>query len=143
MTIRLGENVLDRARHGSSGTPGIPMATSPTSSGQEQGLVSQQELQKTSGVRIEEIPSGVRAITGVETSVTAFIGSALRGPDDMPVEINTFRDFERIFGGLWDGSALGYAVRDFFRNGGSKAIIVQLYNRENAATFIPPKRKLN
>ena len=118
------------------------MATSPTSSGQEQGLVSQQELQKTSGVRIEEIPSGVRAITGVETSVTAFIGSALRGPDDMPVEINTFRDFERIFGGLWDGSALGYAVRDFFRNGGSKAIIVRLYNPETGANFIPANSKL-
>src|SRR3974390_2826356 len=118
------------------------MATSPTSSGQEQGLVSQHELQKTSGVRIEEIPSGVRAITGVETSVTAFIGRALRGPDDIPVEISTFGEFERIFGSLWDGSALGYAVRDFFRNGGSKAIIVRLYNRERGPIFPPANSKL-
>ena len=34
------------------------------------------------GVYIEEIPSGVRAITGVATSITAFVGRALRGPTD-------------------------------------------------------------
>ena len=33
------------------------------------------------GVYIEEVPSGVRTITGVATSITAFIGRALRGPD--------------------------------------------------------------
>lgn len=31
------------------------------------------------GVYIEEIPSGVRTITGVVTSITAFIGHAQRG----------------------------------------------------------------
>ncbi|AFY34112.1 phage tail sheath subtilisin-like domain-containing protein [Calothrix sp. PCC 7507] len=80
------------------------------------------------GVYIEEIPSGVRTITGVATSITAFIGSALRGPDDEPVIINNYGDFERIFGGLWVKSNLGYAVRDFYANGGSQAIIVRLYN---------------
>ena len=34
------------------------------------------------GVYIEEIPSGVRTIMGVATSITAFIGRALRGPVD-------------------------------------------------------------
>lgn len=80
------------------------------------------------GVYIEEIPSGVRTITGVATSITAFIGRALRGPMDNAVTINSFGDFERIFGGLWADSALGYGVRDFYLNGGSQAIIVRLYN---------------
>ena len=31
------------------------------------------------GVYIQEIPSGVRTITGVATSITAFIGRALSG----------------------------------------------------------------
>jgi phage tail sheath protein FI len=31
------------------------------------------------GVYIEEVPSGVRTITGVATSLTAFVGRALRG----------------------------------------------------------------
>jgi uncharacterized protein len=78
------------------------------------------------GVYIEELPSGVRTITGVATSITAFIGRALRGPTDKAVTINSYGDFERIFGGLWVGSALGYAVRDFYLNGGSQAIIVRL-----------------
>ena len=82
------------------------------------------------GVYIEEIPSGVRTIVGVATSVTAFIGRAKRGPVDVdgPVTINSYADFERIFGGLWINSPMSYAVRDFYLNGGSQAIIVRLYN---------------
>ncbi len=78
------------------------------------------------GVYIEEIPSGVRTIVGVATSITAFFGMALRGPTDDPVVINSFGDFERSFGGLWVDSSLGYAVRDFYLNGGSQAIVVRL-----------------
>lgn len=84
------------------------------------------------GVYIEEIPSGVRTITGVATSITAFVGRTLRGPTDEPTTINGFADFERVFGGLWTGSWLGYAVRDFYLNGGSQAIIVRLYHPDPA-----------
>ena len=82
------------------------------------------------GVYVEEIPSGVRTITGVATSVTAFIGRARRGPVDKAITINSFADFERIFGALWVESSLGYAVRDFYLNGGSQAVIVRLYHAE-------------
>jgi uncharacterized protein len=78
------------------------------------------------GVYIEEIPSGVRTIAGVATSVTAFVGRARRGPVNEPVVINSFSDFERGFGGLAVGDPMGYAVRDFYLNGGSQAIIVRL-----------------
>jgi phage tail sheath protein FI len=79
------------------------------------------------GVYIEEIPSGVRPITGVATSITAFIGRALRGPVDTAETITSYGDFERIFGGLWLESNLGYAVQDFYRNGGTIAIIVRVH----------------
>jgi phage tail sheath protein FI len=78
------------------------------------------------GVYIQEIPSGVRTITGVATSITAFVGATQRGADNRPVTINSFADFERIFGGLWEPSKLGYAVKDFFLNGGTQAIIVRI-----------------
>lgn len=82
------------------------------------------------GVYIEEISSGVHTITGVATSITAFIGRASRGPTDedeeSPVIINSFGDYERIFGGLSVDSSLGFAVRDFYLNGGSQAAIVRL-----------------
>jgi len=94
------------------------------------------------GVYIEEIPSGVRTITGVATSVTAFIGRALRGPTDQPITINSFADFERLFGGLWLDSALGFAVRDFYLNGGGQAIIVRLYSPETGGSAKPGKAKI-
>ena len=78
------------------------------------------------GVYVEEVSSGVRTITGVATSITAFIGRALRGPVNEAVTINSFGDFERTFGGLWRDSGLGYAVRDFYLNGGNQAVIVRL-----------------
>jgi phage tail sheath protein FI len=94
------------------------------------------------GVYVQEIPSGVRTVTGVATSVTAFLGRAARGPDDVPVAINSFGDFERIFGGLSVDSSLGYAVRDFFLNGGGQAIVVRLYNPETGATAKAAKSKV-
>jgi uncharacterized protein len=65
-------------------------------------------------------------INGVATSITAFIGSALRGPTGTPGSVNSFADFERLYGGLWAQSTLGYAVQQFFLNGGSQALIVRV-----------------
>lgn len=79
------------------------------------------------GVYIQELPSGVRTITGVATSVTAFVGRARRGPVDTATTITSFADFERVFDGLWRDSSLGYAVRDFYTQGGSTAIIVRVH----------------
>ncbi|MEO3891431.1 phage tail sheath subtilisin-like domain-containing protein [Nonomuraea sp. B5E05] len=86
------------------------------------------------GVYIQEIPGGSRTITGVATAVTAFVGRALRGPVDVPVPISSYAEFERTFGGLWRDSGLGYAVRDFYLNGGNQAVIVRL--ARNAATAL-------
>jgi Bacteriophage tail sheath protein len=94
------------------------------------------------GVYIEEIPSGVRTITGVATSITAFIGRALRGPVNKARTINSFGDFERIFGGLWVDSSLGYAVRDFFLNGGTQAVVVRLFHAESGQGATPSKASL-
>lgn len=78
------------------------------------------------GVYIEEIPSGVHTITGVSTSVTAFVGSAKRGSINNPIHILSFSDYERRFGGLQIDSEMSYAVRQFFLNGGSDAWVVRL-----------------
>ncbi|NHZ78592.1 phage tail sheath family protein [Massilia sp. CCM 8695] len=75
----------------------------------------------------EQLSAALHPIAAVATSVAAFVGRALRGPVDEPVGVASFAEFERQFGGLWADSALGYAVRDFFLNGGAKAVIVRLY----------------
>jgi phage tail sheath protein FI len=78
------------------------------------------------GVYIEEIPSGVRTITGVATAITAFIGRTVRGKENEPIMLNSFADFERQFGGVSLDYPLSYAVRDFYTNGGKQALIIRL-----------------
>ncbi len=86
------------------------------------------------GVYVEEVPSGVRTIVGVPTSVTAFVGRTYKGPVEEPTVINGFGDFERQFGGLRAKFPLSYAVRDFFLNGGGRAVIVRLYEPKASTT---------
>lgn len=93
------------------------------------------------GVYIDEVPSGIHTITGVATSITAFIGAATRGPTDQPITIFSFADYQRQFaspqdrGGLSTASTMSFAVNDFFRNGGSRAVIVRVANAAVAETI--------
>lgn len=80
------------------------------------------------GVYVEETKQGVHSIPGVPTSITAFIGRAARGEVDEPVKIKSFADYERKFGGLSLVSTMSFAVRDFFLNGGSQAVVVRVHN---------------
>lgn len=92
------------------------------------------------GVYIEEIPSEVRTIVGVATSITAFIGRAKRGPVNKAVRIQNFSDFQRTFGGLWTESTMSYAVQHFFQHGGKDAVIVRVArNAISAAINLPTK----
>lgn len=85
------------------------------------------------GVYIEEIPSGVRTISGVATSIAAFIGWAKKGPIDKAQRILSWQDFERHFGGLDARSYLGYAVYSFYANGGKDAYIIRLVGDDAVA----------
>jgi phage tail sheath protein FI len=77
------------------------------------------------GVYIEEIPSGVHTITGVATSIGAFVDFFPQGPLDEAVEIFSWSDFERQFGGLDERSEASYAIQQFFLNGGNQAYVVR------------------
>src|SRR6516165_10939413 len=88
------------------------------------------------GVYIEELPSGVHTITGVATSITAFIGPAVRGPVNTPIPINSFVDYDRAFGGLSNSSMMSFAVNDFYQNGGSQGVIVRIAGQDASAAFV-------
>src|SRR6266702_2733157 len=90
------------------------------------------------GVYVEEIPSGVHTIIGVATSITAFIGRTARGPSDEATVINSFEDYDRIFGGLSLLSTVSFAVRDFYLNLGGQAIIVRVHNGAMRARISAP-----
>lgn len=81
------------------------------------------------GVYIQEIPSGVRTIASVATSITAFVGRTRLGLVEQPTDCFSFGEFIRRFGGLAADFPVTYAVRDFFANGGSQALIVRLFRQ--------------
>lgn len=78
------------------------------------------------GVYIEEIPSGVHTITGVATSIAAFVGYTGKGPVNRAVHIFNLGDYDRNFGALHRDSLVSYAVRQFFINGGNDAYVVRV-----------------
>lgn len=78
------------------------------------------------GVYIEELPSGVRTISGVATSVAAFVDNFSRGPKDRATRIFSFADFQREFGGLSKDSEASYAIQQFYLNGGGQAWVVRV-----------------
>ena len=87
------------------------------------------------GVYIQEIPSGVQTITGVATSIAAFIGYTEHGPVNQAVHIFSFADYQRAYGGLTVDSPLSYAVNQFFQNGGTEAYIVPVASDATSASL--------
>ena len=78
------------------------------------------------GVYIQEVPSGVRTISPVATSVCAFVDFFREGPMNSAVEVYGMAGFDRIFGGLHRDSEASYAIDQFFKNGGSHAYVVRV-----------------
>ncbi|MBN8510124.1 MAG: phage tail sheath family protein [Burkholderiales bacterium] len=78
------------------------------------------------GVYIQEKASGVRTITGVATSIAAFVDAFPRGPLDEAVQCLSFADFQREFGGIHGDSPASYGIKQFFQNGGSECWVVRV-----------------
>ncbi|MFK5634465.1 phage tail sheath family protein [Ornithinimicrobium sp. LYQ103] len=66
------------------------------------------------------------SIAAQPTSTVAFVGTAGKGLLDEPVEVVSWAEFEGMFGGPVAGCGLPCAVRDFFANGGSRAVVVRV-----------------
>lgn len=80
------------------------------------------------GVYVQEVPSGVRTIVGVGTSIGMFIGTAKKGPINRPVRCVSYLDYARAFGEDPTGGDLVRYVKLFFLNGGTDCYVVRLAN---------------
>jgi phage tail sheath protein FI len=85
------------------------------------------------GIYIQELPGPTETITPAPTSVTVFVGYTHPFKTQSfgkAVEIFSFTDYQREFGGLyanaWLDANVAYAVYQFFLNGGSDAFVVGL-----------------
>ncbi len=88
------------------------------------------------GVYIEEVPSGVHPIEGVPTSRAAFIDIFQQGPLNKAMQVTSFAEFERAFGGLDAGSEASYAILQYFLNGGQIAWVVRVDGDLTAETIV-------
>src|SRR5215470_7218074 len=78
------------------------------------------------GVYIQEKSSGVRTITGVATSIAAFVDNFPHGVLDEAVQCLSYADFENEFGGIDVNSAASYGIKQFFQNGGNECWVVRV-----------------
>ena len=94
--------------------------------------------ERLTGIQVQEDAGSEQAIAETPTSVTAFVGRCLRGPVNRPIQLASFADFQRSFGGLWQPSTLSYAVEQYFENGGRAALVVRVANGARCCTLTLP-----
>lgn len=78
------------------------------------------------GIFVEEAAPPAHTIAGVPTSTTAFLGATASGPVDAPRMVESFAEYEAQFGGISADLPLGYAVHQYFLNGGREALIARV-----------------
>jgi uncharacterized protein len=87
------------------------------------------------GVYLEEIGSGARPVDAVPTSVTVFVGEAIRGPIATPILVHSQDGYEAVFGPLASATdTMGLAAGAFYRNGGKDAYFVRVADPSAANT---------
>ena len=87
----------------------------------------------TPGVYYETVDASAAEIRAVRTDVAGFVGIAERGPLDVPVPVESWRQFETHFGGVIGSGYLAYVARAFFENGGRRCWIVRVASRDPLA----------
>jgi phage tail sheath protein FI len=80
----------------------------------------------TPGAYIERDDRAPGGISGLRTDVAAFVGIAERGPARRAVAVESWKQFQSIFGGVFPHGYLAYVVRAFFENGGRRCFIVRV-----------------
>jgi hypothetical protein len=88
------------------------------------------------GVYVQEIPSGVRTIVGVGTSIGMFIGTAKKGPINRPVRCTSYSDYARVYGEDPTGGQLVRYVKLFFLNGGTNCYVMRIADGEAQAQIV-------
>ncbi len=114
------------------------------------------------GVYVEDVPSMIKPIAGVGTSIAAFVGNVDSGIDmpvvpgtnpetnyplaagNKPVKITSWENFKKNFGDFeTENSELAHAVYGFFNNGGTTCWVVRVLKAADDATADEYEAALN
>ena len=88
------------------------------------------------GVYVQEVPSGVRTIVGVSTSIALFIGVSKRGPINKPQRCLNYSAFRDKFGEDSSTGELAQYLKLFFLNGGTDCYVLRTAHLPAAASVI-------
>jgi hypothetical protein len=88
-------------------------------------------------VYIESTDATASETVVLRTDISAFVGIARRGPLDMPIPVESFRQFQTHFGEFTGAGYLAYAVRGFFENGGRRCWAVRVASRDDVGGAKP------
>ena len=86
------------------------------------------------GIYVQEVPSGVRTIVGVSTSVALFVGACNDGPMNTPVLCHNYTDFLHSFSEDTTSTDLPRYVKLFFLNGGTTCYVMRIASGAQPAT---------
>jgi phage tail sheath protein FI len=78
------------------------------------------------GVYYQHFDADAGGISPVRTDVPGFVGIARRGPLNMPIPIESWKQFQAYFGEYTGAGYLAYAVRAFFENSGERCWAVRV-----------------
>src|SRR5436190_18828813 len=87
----------------------------------------------TPGVYYERVDATASAIGVVRMDIPGFVGIAPRGPVDVAVPVESWRQFQAHFGGFTGAGYLAYAVRACFENGGRRCWVVRVASKDPGA----------
>jgi uncharacterized protein len=90
----------------------------------------------TPGVYFELRDKSPPVIRQVRTDITGFVGLAECGPVNAAVQINSWRQFQSLFGNFLAYGFLAYAVKGFFENGGRTCFVVRVAGATAAAAAL-------
>ena len=94
-------------------------------------------LPATPGAYLQRLDTTSHPIASLRTDIPGFVGIAEQGPLDTPVAVESFKQFQALFGNFIGAGFLAYAVRAFFENGGQRARIVRIASRDPAGGALP------
>jgi uncharacterized protein len=86
------------------------------------------------GAYVETYDADPQRIRLRRTDVGGFVGVAERGPINVPVKIESWRQYQSTFGGFLRDAYLAYSVNGFFQNGGRTCWVVRAGDLAGAAT---------
>jgi len=86
------------------------------------------------GVYTNIVSSGNKPIDSVGASTAGFVGQSSQGPENSPVLVTSFAQYQKLFGGMAEGGFLAQAVYGFFLNGGGRCYVCNIGAKKEGQT---------